>query len=159
MAMGITLTLPMLCELGAHYSGDFAGAINTAIALFAATGFAVISMSLLQTVQADAAINRLLKLCQRDIRRSVKGVFKGDETHWTNLMIDRTACCCRVCRAANTPPHGRLNAWCTFCALALCIYAPAPRAKARRQRYQRGALPAYPHERHRSLTRAHCRND
>jgi hypothetical protein len=29
MAMGITLTLPILCELGAHYSGDFAGAINT----------------------------------------------------------------------------------------------------------------------------------
>lgn len=91
MAMGITLTLPVLCELGAHYSGDFADATNTAIALFFATGFAVISMSLLQTVQADAAINRLLKLCQRDIRRSVNGVFTGDETHWTNLMIDRAA--------------------------------------------------------------------
>jgi uncharacterized membrane protein YccC len=62
MAMGITLTLPVLCELGAHYSGDFADAANTAIALFFATGFAVIGMSLLQTVQADAAINRLLKL-------------------------------------------------------------------------------------------------
>jgi len=34
MAMGITLTLPVLCELGAHYSGDFAVAANTAIALF-----------------------------------------------------------------------------------------------------------------------------
>jgi uncharacterized membrane protein YccC len=79
MAMGITLTLPILCELGAHYSGDFAGAINTSIALFAAIGFAVVSMSLLQTVQADAAINRLLKLCRRDIRRSVKGVFKPDD--------------------------------------------------------------------------------
>ncbi|EPF1297509.1 FUSC family protein [Klebsiella michiganensis] len=91
MAMGITLTLPVLCELGARYSGDFADAANTAIALFFATGFAVIGMSLLQTVQADAAIKRLLKLCQRDIRRSVSGVFKGDETHWTNLMIDRAA--------------------------------------------------------------------
>jgi uncharacterized membrane protein YccC len=70
---------------------DFADAANTAIALFFATGFAVIGMSLLQTVQADAAIKRLLKLCQRDIRRSVSGVFKGDETHWTNLMIDRAA--------------------------------------------------------------------
>lgn len=91
MAMGITLTLPVLCELGARYSGDFADAANTAIALFLATGFAVIGMSLLQTVQADAAINRLLKLCQRDIRRSVNGAFRGDETHWTNLMIDRVA--------------------------------------------------------------------
>ncbi|MGN7795423.1 FUSC family protein [Enterobacter ludwigii] len=91
MAMGITLTLPVLCELGAHYSGDFASAANTAIALFAATGFAVISMSLLQTVQADAAIARLHTLCQRDIRRSVKGKLLLDETHWTNLMIDRAA--------------------------------------------------------------------
>ncbi|MCX5573621.1 FUSC family protein [Enterobacter sp. E-TC7] len=91
MAMGITLTLPILCELGARYSGDFAVAANTAIALFAATGFAVISMSLLQTVQADGAITRLLKLCQRDIRRSVKGTLRVDETHWINLMMDRTA--------------------------------------------------------------------
>lgn len=91
MAMGITLTLPVLCELGAHYSGDFAVAANTAIALFIATGFAFISMSLLQTVQADAAIKRLLKLCQRDIRRSVSGVVTSDEMHWTNLMIDRAA--------------------------------------------------------------------
>lgn len=91
MAMGITLTLPVLCELGARYSGDFAEAANTAIALFLATGFAVIGMSLLQTVQADVAINRLLKLCQRDIRRSVNDAFRGDETHWTNLMIDRAA--------------------------------------------------------------------
>ncbi|WP_116341343.1 FUSC family protein [Enterobacter cloacae] len=91
MAMGITLTLPILCELGAHYSGDFAVAANTAIALFAATGYAVISMSLLQTVQADGAITRLLNLCQRDIRRSVKGTLRVDETHWINLMMDRTA--------------------------------------------------------------------
>lgn len=91
MAMGITLTLPILCELGARYSGDFAVAANTAIALFAATGFAVVTMSLLQTVQADAAIARLLSLCQRDIRRSVKGTLRVDETHWINLMMDRTA--------------------------------------------------------------------
>ncbi|MCW2480616.1 FUSC family protein [Candidatus Symbiopectobacterium sp. NZEC135] len=91
MAMGITLTLPILCELGAHYRGDFAVAVNTAIALFAATGFAVVSMRLLQTVQADSAINRLLRLCRRDVRRSVKGAFSPDEVHWTNLMIDRTA--------------------------------------------------------------------
>lgn len=91
MAMGITLTLPVLCELGPHYSGDFAVAANTAIALFSSTGFAVIGMRLLQTVQADVAINRLLNLCQRDIRRSVKGVLKTDEAHWTNLMIDRAA--------------------------------------------------------------------
>ncbi|MCE1395331.1 FUSC family protein [Enterobacter cloacae] len=91
MAMGITLTLPILCELGTHYSGDFAVAANTAIALFAATGFAVISMSLLQTVQADGAITRLLNLCQRDIRRSVNGTLRVDETYWINLMMDRTA--------------------------------------------------------------------
>lgn len=91
MAMGITLTLPILCELGGHYSGHFVDAAHTAIALFFATGFAVMSMGLLQTVQADAAITRLLRLCQRDIRRQAKGWFDWDETHWTNLMIDRAA--------------------------------------------------------------------
>lgn len=91
LAMGITLTLPILCELSAHYSGDFAVAANTAIALFSATGFAVASMTLLQTVQADSAINRLLQICRRDVRRSVKGGFTPDELYWTNLMIDRTA--------------------------------------------------------------------
>ncbi|HGH4642162.1 TPA: FUSC family protein [Enterobacter asburiae] len=104
MAMGITLTLPILCELGAHYSGDFAVAVNTAIALFAATGFAVISMSLLQTVQADGAITRLLNLCQRDIRRSVKGTLRVDETQWINLMMDRTALLLpRLQRSARAP--------------------------------------------------------
>ena len=104
MAMGITLTLPILCELGAHYTGDFAVAANTAIALFAATGFAVISMSLLQTVQADGAITRLLNLCQRDIRRSVKGTLRVDETHWINLMMDRTALLLpRLQRSARAP--------------------------------------------------------
>ncbi|MCT9872698.1 FUSC family protein, partial [Paenarthrobacter aurescens] len=39
----------------------------------------------------DAAINRLLQLCQRDINRSVKGVLNTDETLWINLMIDRAA--------------------------------------------------------------------
>ncbi|MEN2598725.1 hypothetical protein, partial [Acinetobacter baumannii] len=48
-------------------------------------------MGFLQTVQADAAIKRLLKLCQRDINRSVKGVLNTDETLWINLMIDRAA--------------------------------------------------------------------
>ena len=32
-----------------------------------------------------------LLCCQRDIHRSVNGVFKGDETHWTNQMIDPAA--------------------------------------------------------------------
>ncbi|EPL6275058.1 FUSC family protein [Proteus mirabilis] len=91
MAMGITLTLPILCELGSHYRGDFAVAVNTSIALFSATGFAVFSMGFLQTVQADAAIKRLLKLCQHDINRSVKGMQNTDETLWTNLMLDRIA--------------------------------------------------------------------
>lgn len=73
MAMGITLTLPILCELGASYRGDFATAINTALALFIAVGYAAFGMRLLQTVQAETAIRRLLTLCQRDIRRAARG--------------------------------------------------------------------------------------
>lgn len=121
MAMGITLTLPILCELGAHYSGDFAVAINTAIALFSATGFAVISMSLLQTVQAEAAINRLLKLCQRDIRRSAKGMFKVDETHWTNLMIDRTALLLPRLQRSRQPSEQALSHLLHYLRIGLCV--------------------------------------
>ncbi|NMP27444.1 FUSC family protein [Rahnella sp. SAP-1] len=90
MAMGITLTLPILSALGAEYSGDFAASLNTSIALFVATGFSVVSMSLLQTVQAEAAIKRLLQHSRRDIRRRALGPAPN-EIYWTNLMIDRTA--------------------------------------------------------------------
>ncbi|MDP1095866.1 FUSC family protein [Klebsiella quasipneumoniae] len=91
MAMGITLTLPILCELGASYRGDFATAINTALALFIAVGYAAFGMRLLQTVQAETAIRRLLTLCQRDIRRAARGRLAQNAHRWTNLMIDRTA--------------------------------------------------------------------
>ncbi|MFW8748243.1 FUSC family protein [Klebsiella sp. R83] len=91
MAMGITLTLPILCELGASYRGDFATAINTALALFIAVGYAAFGMRLLQTVQAVTAIRRLLTLCQRDIRRAARGRLAHNAHRWTNLMIDRTA--------------------------------------------------------------------
>ncbi|HBY1471312.1 TPA: FUSC family protein [Klebsiella quasipneumoniae] len=91
MAMGITLTLPILCELGASYRGDFATAINIALALFIAVGYAAFGMRLLQTVQAETAIRRLLTLCQRDIRRAARGRLAHNAHRWTNLMIDRTA--------------------------------------------------------------------
>ncbi|HBR1855044.1 TPA: FUSC family protein [Klebsiella quasipneumoniae subsp. quasipneumoniae] len=91
MAMGITLTLPILCELGASYRGDFATAINTALALFIAVGYAAFGMRLLQTVQAETAIRRLLTLCQRDIRRAARGRLAHNAHRWTNLMLDRTA--------------------------------------------------------------------
>lgn len=91
MAIGITLTLPILCELGASYRGDFATAINTALALFIAVGYAAFGMRLLQTVQAETAIRRLLTLCQRDIRRAARGRLAHNAHRWTNLMIDRTA--------------------------------------------------------------------
>lgn len=91
MAMGIPLTLPILCELGASYRGDFATAINTALALFIAVGYAAFGMRLLQTVQAETAIRRLLTLCQRDIRRAARGRLAHNAHRWTNLMIDRTA--------------------------------------------------------------------
>lgn len=65
MAMGITLTIPILSGLGPNYTGDFAASINTVIALFASVGFGAVSMSLFQTVPGDVAINRLLRLSRR----------------------------------------------------------------------------------------------
>lgn len=90
MALGITLTIPILSGLGATYSGDFAGSLNSIIALFAATGFAVVSMGLFQTIPVDAAIGRLIRLNRQDVRRRALG-GGSDEALWTSLMIDRTA--------------------------------------------------------------------
>ncbi|ACI99957.1 fusaric acid resistance protein, putative [Rhodospirillum centenum SW] len=90
MAMGITLTIPILSELGTSYTGDFAASLNTVIALFAAVGFAAVSMSLFQTVPAPVAIHRLLRVSRRDVGRRARGAAPN-EAHWTSLMIDRTA--------------------------------------------------------------------
>lgn len=90
MALGITLTTPILCGLGATYTGDFAMFLNSAVALFAGTGFAVVSMTLFQTVPVDAAIKRLLRVSRRDVSRRACG-SAPEEAHWTSLMIDRTA--------------------------------------------------------------------
>lgn len=90
MALGITLTIPILSGLGTAYNGDFASALNTIIALFSALGFGAISMSLFQTVPADTAINRLLHISRRDVNRRALG-GAPDEARWTSLMIDRTA--------------------------------------------------------------------
>ncbi len=63
-------------------------------------------------MQADAAINRLLRVCQRDIRRSVKEKCRAMETHWINLMIDRAALLLPRCRAVGTLPNRRLTDCC-----------------------------------------------
>lgn len=90
MALGITLTIPILSGLGANYTGDFAASLNSVIALFAAVGFGAVSMSLFQTVGVDAAINRLLRLSRRDVGRRALGAAPH-EARWASLMIDRTA--------------------------------------------------------------------
>jgi len=90
MALGITLTIPILLNLGAHYTGDFAKSLNTSVALFAGVGFGAVSMSLFQTVPVDVAINRLLHLSRRDVSRRALG-GAPNEARWTSLMIDRTA--------------------------------------------------------------------
>ncbi|PWC57456.1 fusaric acid resistance protein [Azospirillum sp. TSH7] len=90
MALGITLTIPILSGLGTTYAGDFAGSLNSVIALFGAIGFAVVSMSLFQTIPVDAAIGRLLRLNRQDVRQRALG-GGPDEARWTSLMIDRTA--------------------------------------------------------------------
>lgn len=102
MALGITLTLPILAGLGASYGGDFAAALNSSIALFAAIGFAAASMALFQTVPVDTAIDRLLRLGRNDIRRRARG-GGADETAWTSLMVDRTALLAARLRLSGRP--------------------------------------------------------
>lgn len=90
MAFGITLTIPILAGLGTVYAGDFAGALNTVVALFASLGFGLMSMTLFQTVPVDTAINRLLRLSRRGVRRQALGKIV-DGARWRSLMVDRVA--------------------------------------------------------------------
>lgn len=95
MALGITLTIPILGGLNPVYDADFGQSLNAVLAVFAATGFAVISMTLFQTVAADHAIKRLLQISRQDIRRRALCQKPSARDHspsnWTSLMIDRTA--------------------------------------------------------------------
>lgn len=90
MALGITLTVPILAGLGTTYSGGFAEVLNSVIAVFVAIGFAIVSMTLFQTTPVDVAINRVSRLTRRDVRRLIHG-GAPNKAHWTNLVVDRTA--------------------------------------------------------------------
>lgn len=90
MALGTTLTIPILAGLGAEYGGDFADAVNSSIALFVGVGFGAVSMTLFQTTAPDTAIDRLLRLARRDVARRARGRGPA-EAAWTGLMIDRAA--------------------------------------------------------------------
>lgn len=90
MALGITLTTPILVGLGPVYGGYFAEAINSGIALFLGIGFAAASMALLQTVSPDVVIDRLVRLGRRDVARLARGIGPG-EAAWNGLMVDRIA--------------------------------------------------------------------
>lgn len=90
MALGVTLTIPILANLASSYQADFAVSINTSVAVVAAVLFSIMSMSLVQTVPVDVTIARLRDLNRRDVRRRALG-SGPDEARWTSLMIDRTA--------------------------------------------------------------------
>lgn len=90
MALGITLTVPILVGLGPVYGGDFAEAINSSIALLMGVGFGAATMTLFQTVSPDTAINRLLRLGRRDAAYRVRSRV-STKAVWTNLTIDRIA--------------------------------------------------------------------
>ncbi len=110
MALGITLSFPILTGLGSRYTGDFATYLNSTVALVVGTGFAAVSMSLFQTVPARQAITRLLRLSRRDVARRAQG-RAIDEARWTGLMIDRTALLlprARQAKAGETDPVGEV---------------------------------------------------
>lgn len=90
MALGVTLTIPILANLASSYQADFAVSINTSVAVVAAVLFSIMSMSLMQTLPVDVTIARLRGLNRRDVRRRALG-SGPDEARWTGLMIDRTA--------------------------------------------------------------------
>jgi uncharacterized membrane protein YccC len=88
IALGALLGFANTVGFNAAYEANFAAFANGAIAQLAGTGFAVVTVSLFQTIGADNSIARLFRAGWRDVARRADG-RSTDETRWASRMLDR----------------------------------------------------------------------
>jgi uncharacterized membrane protein YccC len=86
--LGIVLGFPQTVGLNATYVGNFAGALNGAIAQTVGIGFALVTIGLFQGMSAGGRAGRLLRAAWRDVARRAAGL-EPDGTRWTGRMLDR----------------------------------------------------------------------
>jgi uncharacterized membrane protein YccC len=90
VAAGAMIAFPTTAGLDLAYSPDFAGVLNSALALLVGAAFAVVMLALFQTVGARASIARLRRACFRAISRRAGGNF-GHAHEWLSEMLDRVS--------------------------------------------------------------------
>jgi uncharacterized membrane protein YccC len=88
VALGALLGFANTVGFNATYETDFASFVNGAIAQLTGTGFAVVTVSLFQTIGADSSVARLFRAGWRDVARRADG-RSTDETCWSSRMLDR----------------------------------------------------------------------
>jgi len=89
ITLGALLGFINSAGLNASYAADFPAFVNGSIAQIIGTGFAVVTVSLFQTVGADRAAARIIQSGWRDLAR--RSDLKGppDVTGWIARMLDR----------------------------------------------------------------------
>lgn len=86
--LGIVLGFPQTVGLNASYVGNFAGALNGAIAQTVGIGFALVSIGLFQAIGTEDRAGRLMRAAWRDVARRASG-RERDGARWTGRMLDR----------------------------------------------------------------------
>lgn len=85
---GMIIAFPMAVGFNATYQDNFALSINGAIAQFIGIGFAIVTMGLFQTIDAEESAARLLRGGWRDLARMARG-HAHDHAAWISRMLDR----------------------------------------------------------------------
>ncbi|MGI4732985.1 MAG: FUSC family protein [Janthinobacterium lividum] len=86
--LGLVLGFPQSVGLNATYVGNFAGALNGAIAQTVGITFALVTVGLFQGIGAQGRSARLLRAAGRDVALRAAG-REPDGARWTGRMLDR----------------------------------------------------------------------
>jgi uncharacterized membrane protein YccC len=105
--LGIVLGFPQTVGLNASYVGNFAGALNGAIAQTVGIGFALVTIGLFQGMGAEGRAGRLLRAAWRDVARRAGGL-EPDGARWTGRMLDRVGLLAPRLAASGADPGGPL---------------------------------------------------
>jgi len=89
ITLGILLALPNSVGFTDRYSNSFDTFSNAAISQLAGTLFAVITVSLFQTIGADTSARRLIRAGWRELARRSNAPGKPDQVGWVSQMLDR----------------------------------------------------------------------
>lgn len=89
LTIGVILSFPGIVGLNQSYEDTFAILANAAVAQLVGVLFAVMVLSLVRTVGAESAANRLVRAGWRDLASRALGKDEPDTPAWISQMLDR----------------------------------------------------------------------